>query len=256
MTYAQCITNNDTFESGEWAKYAAVYNWGWIWVDAGEVFFEVEDIFYKGRQHFKLRGYGATLRKYDWMFTVRDTFETVVRKNDIRPVYYRRNTSEGGFKVKNEFWYEYRPENIKITTSSWNSKKDLERDTFYVKECTYDVLTMIYIARNLDFDGIAKNEIIPIRLIIDNEIFDELYIRYLGKEVFTTRHGEMYNTIKFSPLLVEGTMFNEGEGMTVWVTDDKNRVPLQVEAKILVGSVKAVLEDVRGLKHPQTAKIR
>jgi len=55
--------------------------------------------------------------------------------------------------------------------------------------------------------------------------------------------------------LVDGTIFKGGEGMTVWVTDDKNKIPVMVEAQILVGSVKAILTNATGLRYPLTAKI-
>ena len=92
-------------------------------------------------------------------------------------------------------------------------------------------------------------------MAIDNEIFD-LFIRYKGKEQLKTRNGEVFNTIRFSVLLVKGTIFKGGEDMEVWVTDDDNRIPVLVEAKILVGSVKAVLTGVEGVNSPLTAKIQ
>ena len=48
-------------------------------------------------------------------------------------------------------------------------------------------------------------------------------------------------------MLVEGTIFKGGEDMTIWVTDDGNRVPIMVEAKILIGSVKAIITGAEGL---------
>jgi hypothetical protein len=111
------------------------------------------------------------------------------------------------------------------------------------------VLTAIYHARNLDFSKYSIDQKIPLSLIIDNEIYD-LYLRYQGREEIKVRGGTRYNCIKFSAMLVEGTIFSGGEHLTVWVTDDKNRIPVMVKAKILVGSVKAVLKSTRNLKHP------
>ena len=86
------------------------------------------------------------------------------------------------------------------------------------------------------------------------EIHD-IYIRYLGKERIKNRDGRKFDCLKFKPLLVEGTIFESGEDMTVWVTDDQNRVPIIVEAKILIGSVKAVFVDAKGLRSPMTAEV-
>ena len=118
----------------------------------------------------------------------------------------------------------------------------------------YDVISGVYQIRNLDFDKYEINDTIPVRMIIDNEIFD-LYIRYLGKEVLKTHDKRKFRTIKFSALLIEGTIFKGGEDLYVWVTDDLNRIPVLVEAKILIGSVKAALSGTDNLKFPLDSEI-
>ena len=91
-------------------------------------------------------------------------------------------------------------------------------------------------------------------MILDGKTYN-LYIRYKGKEIIKNREGRRFRCLKFSPLLVEGTIFASGEDMTVWVTDDKNRIPIIVEAKILIGSVKAMFIKAKGLRHPMEAEI-
>ena len=80
-------------------------------------------------------------------------------------------------------------------------------------------------------------------MAIDNEVFN-LYIRHLGRDTITLHGGKTYSTFKFSAMLVKGTIFKGGEDLFVWVTDDKFHIPVLVEAKILVGSVKAILVGV------------
>ena len=72
---------------------------------------------------------------------------------------------------------------------------------------------------------------------------------YLGKEILKTRDKMKYKCIKFKPLLVEGGMFPGGENMTVWVSDDQNRIPVLVEAQILVGKVKAIISEMEGIRN-------
>ena len=146
------------------------------------------------------------------------------------------------------------PFQVIIFTFTENSNKPFLKDTLALPACTFDVISLSYYARNLDFEGLEVNDTIPVSVIIDNELFN-LYIRYLGKELMKTKDGSRYNCIKFSALLVEGTIFKGGEDLFVWVTDDKNRIPVLVEAKILVGSVKALLISTIGLRYKMTAKL-
>ncbi len=90
-------------------------------------------------------------------------------------------------------------------------------------------------------------------MIVDNELF-ELHGRYLGKETIKSTDKTKISCLKFSMLLVQGTMFKGGENLTVWVTDDANHVPILVEAKVLVGSVKAIFTQAKNLKVPTTYK--
>jgi murein L,D-transpeptidase YafK len=46
-----------------------------------------------------------------------------------------------------------------------------------------------------------------------------------------------------------GRVFKEKESLTVWVSDDANKIPLLVKADLAVGSLKATLSEFRGLQH-------
>lgn len=90
-------------------------------------------------------------------------------------------------------------------------------------------------------------------MFLDNEVYN-LYIKYLGKETVKTKYGK-FNAIKFKPLLVKGTLFEGGEKMTVWVSDDPNHIPLRIESPIVVGSVKVDMMQYRNLRHPLSSMI-
>ena len=241
------------FDVGEKVTYDASYNWGFIWLNAGKVEFKVEEIEYNGLDAYHFKVYGTSIPSYDWLFKVRDYFYSYASKDELDPLYYSRNTSEGGYYVKNRFIFNY--EDSLIYSKTENSNKPLTEDTLELNQKIYDLITAVYYIRNLDFNKYEINDTIPITTIIDNEIFD-LYIRYLGKETIKTHNKQKFRTIKFSALLVEGTIFSGGEDLYVWVSDDLNRIPILVEAKILIGSVKATLNGTENLKFPLSAEIK
>lgn len=241
------------FNPGEKITYSAVYNWGFIWINAGIVEFRVNETKYNGEECYHFNSLASSVPSYDWLFKVRDYFQSYARKNDLAPLFFDRNTYEGGYSVHNRFTFDY--SNSLIYTQTENSEKPYTEDTLELQQNIYDVVSGVYYIRNLDFEKYEINDTIPIRMIIDNEIFD-LYIRYLGKEVLKTRDNRKFNTIKFSALLIEGTIFSGGEDMYVWVTDDLNRIPILVEAKILIGTVKAILTGTENLKFPLSSEIK
>ena len=81
---------------------------------------------------------------------------------------------------------------------------------------------------------------------------DENYgfkLQYLGTETIDTDFGKI-ESIKFRPYVMAGRVFKEEESLTLWVSKDKNKIPLRIKADLRVGSLRADLEAFKGLKHP------
>ncbi|MFP3860803.1 MAG: DUF3108 domain-containing protein [Bacteroidales bacterium] len=235
------------FEDGEIVEYKAYYNWNFVWLYAGDVTFTVDETTYEGLPVYHLEAQGNTIKSYEWLYKVDDYFQSYVDKNNFQPVYYERNTNEGKYSVHNR--YEFNHNENYIFSRTENSKKPYEEDLISYSQPLFDVLSAIYYSRNIPYDTLNKDEKIPLPMIVDNELYD-LYLRYRGKEKIDVRDIGEFNCIKFTAKLVEGTIFKGGEHLTVWVTDDKNRIPVIVEAKILVGSVKAIFRSADNLKYP------
>ncbi len=244
----QCVQSDFAFQTGDKLVYNVAYNLGFIWVDAGIVSFEVKSAFYKGKKVFHFFSEGKSLPAYDWFFKVRDVWQAYSDTSSIKPYVFKRNSSEGGYNVDNAYWFDYKKN--KIYTSSENTNKKLEKDTFNLQPCLLDLVSSLYYVRNLDYTKYKYNDKIGLKFIVDNEIFDDLYARYLGVEIIELHDGRKFKCHKIRPYLVEGTMFTGGEDMTVWISTDGNNVPILVEAQVLVGSIMAELVEVKGLKYP------
>jgi hypothetical protein len=244
---------SNTFQAGEVVTYHAYYNWHFIWLNAGIVHFSVEEKQFMDEVAWFFSAIGRTYSSYDPFMKVRDTFEVYVDKDRFQPLNFKRITNEGSTKSQHKYSFDY--SNQQIYTSIRKGEEGLFEDSVVVlKEGVFDVLSMIYKARGIDYEQYEVGQEIPIRMIVDGEIHD-LYIRYLGKETIGNRDGRKFRCLKFSPLLVSGTIFKSGEDMTVWVTDDKCRIPIIVEAKVLIGSVKAVFVEAKGLQYPLNAEV-
>lgn len=242
--FSQCIESPPCFRPDEKITYEVAYNWGFVWVDAGEVYFRVDSTIFQNKKGLFLESYGSSYPFYDWMYKVRDRFQAVVDATTLEPMWFTRNTYEGGYEVNNR--YNYLPETNQVISQTQNSDKPLAIDTLTIEPCTFDVLSAIYYARTINFSNYSPGDKIPIRFIIDGKIY-ELFIRYLGRENKKNRDSKTYDCIKFTAMLVEGTIFSEGEDLTVWVTADENKIPIMVEAKILIGSIKAYLTGYEGI---------
>ena len=246
-SFSQCFDTTKYYLPGEKLTYEVAYNWGFLWVDAGEVYFNVDTIQHNNELCYFFDSYGESYKFYDWIYKVRDRYQAVVTKKSFEPVWFTRNTSEGGSTVNNR--YDYWPTENIINTSIQHDDNKTRLGFLNYEPCAFDVLSAIYYARSLDIGSYQVGEKIPMKFIIDG-VYYELYLRYLGTEEKKNRDGAVFDCLKFSAMLVEGTIFKGGEDLTVWVTNDENKVPIMVEAKILIGSVKAYLTGAENLIVP------
>jgi len=234
---------NFAFKDGEQVNFHVYYTVIGIYVHAGNASFSVKSINYQQRPAYQFVGTGTSNSGYDWIFKVRDRYESVVDTANLQPLQFIRDIEEGSFRK-----YEFITFNQQTHTANTTEK------TYPIPNCIQDVLSTIYYARNINFNKYQPGDKIPFSMFLDNEVFN-LYIKYLGKEVIKTRYGT-FNAIKFKPLLVKGTLFEGGEKMTVWVSDDNNHVPLRVESPIVVGSIKADMMGYSNLRYPLSSLIQ
>lgn len=241
------------FKSGEYARYGAYYNWHFIWIQNGEVDFRADTMQYKQKDAWHLKVLGKSLKAYDLLYTVRDTFETFCTYNSFLPIYSRRVMNHA--KDHSVHQYEFDYFSGKIATRIKQEKKTIYQAVIPIQNNTFDILATAYNFRKFDFNKLFIGEKVPYRMIIDRQIAD-LYFRYLGTENVKTRIGKEYRCHKVSVYLLQGDFFPEGEYMKIWFTDDKNHLPVQVETEILMGSVKALLLETKSMKYPLTSQIK
>ncbi|HEY6161213.1 MAG TPA: DUF3108 domain-containing protein [Bacteroidia bacterium] len=249
---AKNTLKNEAFLPGERISYKILYNWGLIWVDAGEVTFGVDQVDYKGTPSYYFTGAGSTFPKYDWIYKVRDKFESWADTGSLRPYRFVRDQKEGQTIIYESAYFNFQRKKV-YDVLRISGKPAI--DSVKITANTIDVMTAIYYSRCIDFSKYKVNDTIPITLYLENKIYP-VYIRYVGKEDYTLEGMGTYHCIKFKPLLIEGTIFKGGENMTVWVTDDKNKIPVHVETPIVVGTVKVYLTKVTGNRNPFTSKFK
>jgi hypothetical protein len=237
-----CGIRNKSFLAGENISFVVFYNALGIYVNAGTASFNLSLEKINNKPVYHVVGAGQTNSKYDWIFKVRDRYETYFDTATLQPYKFIRNIEEGGYKKYENITFN-QSANTAITTNG----------VFKVPNCIQDVLSAIYYARNIDFNRYKQGDKIPFSMFMDNEVYN-LYIRYIGKETVKTKYGK-FRTIKFKPLLVKGTLFEGGERMTVWVTDDQNKLPVRIESPIVVGSVKVDMMGYKNLRYPLTSLV-
>ena len=101
-----CNKLTQSYKSGEEFTLMVYYNWKRVWVKAGDCTFRVKDESLKGKPVLKISAIGRTYRSYDWVYKVRDKYETYLDKETLLPVQYYRDIYEGGYAFKYYYYYD------------------------------------------------------------------------------------------------------------------------------------------------------
>ncbi|HET7117134.1 MAG TPA: DUF3108 domain-containing protein [Hanamia sp.] len=237
-----CGVRNTAFKAGEEVTMEVYYTTLGLYVGAGEAKFTTTLEKFNGVPVYHCVGTGKTYSFFDNFYKVRDRYETYIDTATMLPVKFIRNVYEGGSTIYNNVTFNH---NAGTAVST--------RGVFKVTSCIQDVISSVYYARNIDFSKYKPGEKIPFDMFLDDEIY-HLYLRYEGKENVKTKYGK-FRAIKFKPLLIKGSIFQGGENMNVWVSDDANHLLLRAESPISVGSIKVDMMGYRNLRYPLTSLI-
>lgn len=232
--------NDDAYDAGEWFKLRIHYGF----VNAGYAILEVKDAVVNNKKAFHVIGKGYTTGMSRFFFKVDDIYESYIEKESGNPSQFVRKINEGGYTKSQEGFFNQATNKIVVKDYKNNTDK-----AFVITKNTQDILSAFYYLRNYP----TINKINPGESIVIDMFFDEettkFKLKFIGRENITTKFG-VVSTMVFRPLVQAGRVFKEQESLTIWVSDDDNKLPIRIKAELAVGSIKADLEEFKGLKHP------
>ena len=232
---------SSSFQAGEWLRFKLSYSG---WMKAGNATLEVTESTYKNIPVYKVVGKGWTTGPVKWVFKVEDHYESHFDKVTGQPYKFVRNIDEGGY-IKNrivDFDHAQNKALVNELKEGTNSSVDIEENIQDLVSAYY------YLRNNYNTETIQEGDVVELNIFFDSETF-LFKLKYLGRETIDTEFGKI-KCIKFRPYVMAGRVFREEESLTLWVSADKNKVPIKIKADLQVGSLRADLEALKGLKHP------
>jgi hypothetical protein len=230
----------DAYDVGEWFKFRIHYGI----VNAGYATLEVKDAIVNNKKTFHVVGIGYTTGMSRFFFKVNDLYESYIDKDTGNPYQFVRKINEGGYTKNQEGFFNQSANKVLVKDYKHKTEK-----TIYVPKNTQDILSAFYYLRN--YPGIDKlkiGESVAIDMFFDDEI-TKFRLKFIGRENIATKFG-VVSTMVFRPLVQSGRVFKEQESLTVWISDDDNKLPIRIKASLAVGSIKADIDAYRGLKNP------
>jgi hypothetical protein len=246
MTVSFDFQKPDAYDSGEWFKFRIHYGF----INAGYATLEVEETIKDNKSLYHAIGKGYTVGMSRFFFKVDDNYESYFDKVTNKPFQYVRKIDEGGYTKNQEGFFNQ--EKNKVLVKDYKNKTE---KTFSVTENVQDIVSTFYFLRNHpNIDKLKVGESIVVDMFFDDEVY-KFKLKFIGKEDLKTKFGTA-PTMIFRPIVQSGRVFKEEESLTVWISDDENKIPLRIKANLAVGSIKADLDSFKGLKNPFMVKLK
>ena len=229
-----------SFKKGEWLKYKISYS---NFLSAGNATLEVKETYNNGELAHHIIGRGETTGVIGWFFKVKDKYQSYIDRTNLLPYRFIRQINEGGHTKDKEILFD---QGIKKALVKDHKHKTEER--FTTHQDVQDMISTLYYLREHDISSMKTGDEVKLTMFFDQTNY-KFKLRLLGRETIKTKFGKV-KAVKFRPIVQAGRVFKEQESLTVWVSDDKNKIPLKLKASLAVGSMHGDLVSYKGLANP------
>lgn len=240
--------NQKSFLPGEIIEYRLNFSIFTV----GKAKYIVQDQIYNinNRPAYKVDIYGNTSGLVDWITHVEDHWGAYIDTTSLLPHKTYRNIIEGRYRKNEIVNFDHNTCKIEV--------QELDQETRLFKEpqlfespakYIYDMLGGILLIRSIDFDTLQVGDTIKVNAFFQDTFYNFRTV-FKKREVIKTKVGK-FRALAMVPLMPENSIFEEGESsVTFWISDDENKIPLLIRAKMLIGSAGVEITSFSGIRNP------
>lgn len=232
---------NDSFAPGEVLQYKVYYGI----VNAGEATIQVANKIQQvnGRPTYQATVYGKSMGSFEFFHRIRNTWTSYIDTATLLPQRFYRAVEEGSYRRKETTDFD-QARNIAVVNDSRDKKKN---QVYKVPDNVHDMVSGFYFIRNLDLDSFRPGQTMRLQGFLGSEQFD-MTMTYHGKEVIDTKSGKI-RVHRIVPKMPKNKLFSGENAISVYFSDDENKIPVLFKAEMFVGSIKIDMYKYSGLKH-------
>lgn len=217
--------------SNEVLNYEIVYHWGVIWKHAADAKLSIR----KTTDGYYSQLSGKTRSWADKVYPVRDTLKCTMDKQ-MRPLRYEKLTHEDDYYARDVIKFSYNHTHTSAHCTRYRKSGNTSID-LSAKTQAYDMLSVFYMLRNLDFNEMSRNKNYT-TVIFSGKEKEYLTLNYKGVETIKMRDGSKRKAHSIQFRFTQEGGKKSSDNITVWLSTDDSRIPLLLVGKLPVGEVK------------------
>jgi len=200
--------------------------WSFNWVNAGTA--TLDFLPTENPKVSQIRSIATGNKFFQSFYPVRDTVVSFVNENGMYPLAFHKILNEGNYRDRQTTVYDQKAGRVRT--------KDT---TLAVEPFTHDILSAFYyirtqpltVGKSFELAAVSGKKAYKLKVICHRE------------ETVTVPAGT-FKTWVIEPVLKDDGLFKAKGQLWIWVTRDARRMPVKMQSKIPVGSVKAELTKV------------
>jgi len=228
-------TKKSSFQEGEWLKFRVHFGF----INAGYATLKLKKTKKEGKLLYHAIGKGWTSGAARMFYKINDNYESYFTKDQIKPIRFKRRVNEDGYLIRRDLYFDHDLKQVTIEDFEKNTKKEVS-----IKD-VQDLISAFYYLRDIDLSEIEEGDTLSVDLFFDGETYP-FKLEFLEKDILNTKFGKI-KTWRILPLVQKGRVFEGQDSLTIWISDDENKLPIRIKASLTVGSLKADLDEFRSL---------
>jgi hypothetical protein len=256
LSFASIRAEEIPFREGEVLKYDINFKWGLVMMKAGTAHYTVQKGSYENQPTYQTTLDFKTTSFFDGIFKIRDTLLSHINNVDLEPLYHIRTIHEGKTHYWEEVFVKTHSENYTEARVKRQNTETVKFDTTIVSQnAGYDMLSIFLFARTLDYPQLEQDGTFHVSSFVGKNKVN-ITVHFKGQAIVEKSESVKYKAYRLT-IDIGDDAFNESKNaMEIWISDDKNHVPLKIKAKLKIGTAEAKLTSRQNLKYPFTSEIK
>lgn len=240
------LMRNESFRKGEVLHFKMTY--GIFTVGRGSA--EIQPQYYRlnNRDCFKVDIRAKTVGMIDWVTDINDQWGAYIDTAALVPHMFYRKIREGNYKKDEQTYFDHLGKKIQVITADKKTGKWKEPKVYDAPAQVRDMVAGFLYLRTIDMSRIQAGDTVVVAGFFEDEFY-KLKIVFKGREVVRTKAGKI-RCLAFRPLMPKNSLFDGEDSIMAYFSDDKNRIPIKIDAKMFIGSAGVELTDYANLRNP------
>lgn len=236
---------NTSFGTGEVLDYRV--NFGFFTVGQASTVVEKKIFNINSRPCYKVDAFGETLGFVSWITKVKDQWGAYIDTAALVTHVSYRKIKEGNYRKDEIITYDH--DKLEAEVKVMNKETGIYGDPKFYKtpENVRDMVGGFLYLRVIDFSKYKKGDTLAVSGFFEDTPYN-LKIIYSGKEKVKTKIG-VIPCLKLIPIMPDNKIFDGENSITCWMSDDGNRIPVKIQAKMFIGSTGIELIGFKGLRN-------